>query len=158
MKVDRATADAKLRLSGYLVVNQFLSAQHALRRAFGLDPEDLLIVLTVALGSVQRMMRDPDPEGLAISTSPVEQQRIVPVSRRAIARSLELPRETVRRRTASLVERGVLLEWDEGLRTARRLVLKPEIRDAIHELLETTAGTSRALLREGVFEDLCNAQ
>lgn len=151
MKVDHAIADTKLRLSGYLVVNQFLAAQDSLRRAFGLDPEDLLIVLTVALGSVQRMLRSPDPEGLAASAGLVEQDRIVPVSRRAIARSLDLPRETVRRRTAALVDRGLLLEWDEGLRTARRLVLKPTIRDAIHELLEGTAGTSRVLLREGIL-------
>ena len=151
MKVDHAVADGKLRLSGYLVVNQFLAAQDSLRRALALDPEDLLIVLTVALGSVQRMLRDPDPAGLAVSTALVEQERIVPVSRRAIARSLDLPRETVRRRTVALIERGLLLEWDRGLRTARRLVLVPAIRDAIHELLESTAGTCRGLLREGVF-------
>lgn len=153
MQVDHTIADAKLRLSGYLVVNQFLAAQHSLRRAFNLDPEDLLIVLTVALGSVQRMLRDPDPEGLVISASLVEQDRIVPVSRRAIARSLDLPRETVRRRTMALVERGLLLEWDRGLRTARRLVIMPAIREAIHELLESAAGTSRVLLREGVLHD-----
>lgn len=75
----------------------------------------------------------------------------MPVSRRELARSLDLPRETVRRRTAALIGTGVLLEWDQGLRTALPPVLVPAIRDAIHELLEGTARNCRVLLREGVF-------
>ena len=108
-------------------------------------------MLTVALGNVQRMLRTPDAAGLAVSTALVEQERIIPVSRRAVARATGLPRETVRRRTNALVESGQLLEWEGGLRTARRLVLAPPIRAAIHEMLELTAGTARALLREGVI-------
>ena len=61
-----------------LVANQFLATSAALRRAFGLGHEDVLIVLTVALGNVQRMLRTPDAEGLAVSTALVEQERIVP--------------------------------------------------------------------------------
>jgi len=151
LAVNSEAADAKLRLSGFLVANQFLATSAALRRAFGLGHEDVLIVLTVALGNVQRMLRTPDAEGLAVSTALVEQERIIPVSRRAVARATGLPRETVRRRTNALVESGHLLEWEGGLRTARRLVLSPPIRGAIHEMLELTAGTARALLREGVI-------
>ncbi len=151
MQVDHDMADAKLRLSGFLAVNHYLSASDTLRRTFGLDPEDLLIVLTVALGSVQRMLRSPDPEGLAVSSGLVEQNRIVPVSRRAVARAANLPRETVRRRVAALLERGLLLEWEGGLRSARRLVLAPDVREAIHDLLESFAGTCRVMLREGIL-------
>ena len=149
--VDHDAADGKLRLAAFVVVNQFLATSDVLRRTFGLGHEDVLIVLTVALGNVQRMLRTPDPEGLAASTALVEQDRIIPVSRRAVARATGLPRETVRRRTNALVERGSLLEWEAGLRTARRLVIAPAVRDAIHELLELAAGTGRALLREGVL-------
>lgn len=149
--INPAAADAKLRLSGFLLANQFLATAATLRRAFGLGHEDVLIVLTVALGNVQRMLRTPDMEGLAASTALVEQERIIPVSRRAVARATGLPRETVRRRTNGLVLSGVLLEWEGGLRTARRLVLSPQIRDSIHEMLQIAAATSRALLREGVL-------
>lgn len=151
MRIDHERADETLRLSGFLVANQFLATSAALRDAFGLGHEDVLIVLTVALGNVQRMLRTPDAEGLAVSTALVEQDRIIPVSRRAVARATGLPRETVRRRTNALVESGHLLEWEGGLRTARRLVLAAPIRDAIHAMLEVTAGTARALLREGVM-------
>lgn len=149
--IDSSAADAKLRLSGFLVANQFLATSATLRRAFGLGHEDVLIVLTVALGNVQRMLRTPDAEGLAASTALVEQNRIIPVSRRAVARSTGLARESVRRRTNALVVSGILLEWEQGLRTARRLVLSPQIRAGIHEMLELTAGTCRALQREGVM-------
>lgn len=151
MRIDHDRADEALRLSGYLVANQFLATSAALRDAFGLGHEDVLIVLTVALGNVQRMLRNPDPEGLAVSTALVEQDRIIPVSRRAVARATGLPRETVRRRTNALVASGHLLEWNQGLRTARRLVLAAPIREAIHAMLELAAGTARALLREKVI-------
>jgi|JI7StandDraft_1071085.scaffolds.fasta_scaffold460569_2 hypothetical protein len=151
LSIDSAAADAKLRLSGFLVANHFLATSATMRRAFGLGHEDVLIVLTVALGNVQRMLRMPDAEGLAVSTALVEQDRIVPVSRRAVARATGIPRESVRRRTNALVLTGILLEWENGLRTARRLVLSPQIRDSIHEMLELTAGTCRALQREGVM-------
>ncbi len=153
LAIDHAAAEAKLRLSGFIVANHFLVASETLRRAFGLSHEDVLLVLTVALGNVQRMLRSPDDGGLAVSDALVDQDRIVPVSRRALARATGLPRETVRRRSNALLQSGVLLEWEQGLRTARRLVLAPAVRAAIHALLEQFAGTARLLLREGVLVD-----
>ena len=151
LTLDPDATDQRLRLAGFLVANQFLAAAQVLRKAFGLSHEDVLIVLTVALGNVQRMLRTPDAEGLVTSTALVAQGRIGPVSRRPVARATGLARETVRRRTAALVDAGVLLEWKGGLRTARRLVLVPDIRDAVHQLTELHAGTSRALLRENIL-------
>ncbi|HMT40489.1 MAG TPA: hypothetical protein PKC81_02530 [Sphingorhabdus sp.] len=151
LMIDPNAADAKLRLSGFLVANQFLATAATLRRAFDLGHDDVLIVLTVALGNVQRMLRTPDAQGLAASTALVEQDRIIPVSRRAVARATGLSRETVRRRINSLLLCGKLLEWEDGVRTARRLILSPQIRESIHEMLELTAGTCRALQREGII-------
>lgn len=151
MRVDHEVVDAKLRLAGFVAVNQILSAGDLLRRTFNLGHEDLLIVLTVGLGNVQRMLRTGDDQGEAASDALVEQHRIIPVSRRAVARATGLPRETVRRRTNAMVETGTLLEWGEGLRTARRLVISPQVRGAIHELLEQLAGTCRTLQREGML-------
>lgn len=151
VRVDYEMADAKLRLAGFMVVNQFLATSDSLRRALDLDPEDLLIVLTVALGTVQRLMRSPDPDGLAIAPSWLDIDQIVPVSRRAVARATNLPRETARRRVADLIKRGILTELDGGLRSAQRLVLDPDVRLAIHEMLERLAGTCRLLAKEGVL-------
>lgn len=150
MQVDHVQADAKLRLAGFIAANHFLASGELLRRTFNLGHEDLLIMLTVGLGNVQRMLRAPDSEGETASAALVAQDRIIAMSRRAVARATGLPRETVRRRTNAMVETGTLLEWGEGLRTARRLVVAPEVRDAIHELLELLAGTCRALQREGI--------
>lgn len=152
MQVDHEVADSKLRLAGFAAINQYLIASNNLRRALDLDSEDLLIVLTVALGSVQRLLRQPDPEGLALSASVLEPEEVVPVSRRSVARATDLPRETVRRRAASLIERGVLAEWNGGLRSARRLVLEPAVQGTVHDLLVGIAGTSRLLIREGILK------
>lgn len=142
----------KLRLASFILANHYLDASAHLRRAFGLGQEDVLILLTVAMGNVQRMLRAPDEEGLALSTALVDQDRIVPVSRRAVARAAGLPRETVRRRTNAMLDAGVLLPWGTGLRTALRLVLAPQVQDAVQALTESHAAATRALLRHGLLE------
>jgi len=153
VRVNYDMADAKLRLAGFIAVNQFLTTSDRLRRALRLDSEDLLILLTIALGTVQRLLRSPDPTGLAIAPSWLETDQIVPVSRRAVARAANLPRETVRRRVANLIARGILAEMEGGLRSAQRLVFDPEVRLAIHDMLERLAGTCRVLTKEGVLID-----
>ena len=71
LAVNAEAADAKLRLSGFLVANQFLATSAALRRAFGLGHEDVLIVLTVALGifRTQTPQGSPDWTGLMAGTT-----------------------------------------------------------------------------------------
>jgi hypothetical protein len=83
---------------------------------FGDDLESTLIYLCVCCACVSGALRDPaliiepPPSGLM----PPEYYR--PVSRRAIAASTGLPRETVRRKIAALVARGDLIATQGGVR------------------------------------------
>jgi hypothetical protein len=83
---------------------------------FGDDLESTLIYLSVCCACVSGALRDPvlaaepPPDGLM----PPEHYR--PVSRRAIAASTGLPRETVRRKIAALVARGDLIATRGGVR------------------------------------------
>jgi hypothetical protein len=82
---------------------------------FGYDYERMIIALSVAMGNVQHLMNSPDqiaPYMDLTTIIPPELQR--PVTRLAITRSTGLPRETVRRKVAALIEVGVLIHDERG--------------------------------------------
>ena len=101
----------------------YIAAQLALRemmQAFralaGVDPLDAIITATVAMASVAHLDRpggDGDRYASFDRTPPPGARK--PISVSAVARSLSLPRETVRRRARSLSEAGWLQVSAEGL-------------------------------------------
>lgn len=82
----------------------------------GDDLETTVIYLAIACGSASGVLRDP-----RLSAAPPPPGRLPPeqygsVSRRQIAASTGLPRETVRRKIAALLERGDLVAVGSRLR------------------------------------------
>ncbi len=81
------------------------------------DLEGCAISVAIACASTSSILRDPELFARLDSTDPIPDSYHRPVSRRAIAASTGLPRETVRRKIAQLVEQGLLVEERAGVRT-----------------------------------------
>lgn len=111
------------------------------------DLETSVIYLAVACASVSGAMRDPAVLELLDAGQPIPDEARLPVSRRAIAESTGLPRETVRRKIAVLVEKGYLIEEDSGVRTPPDPILHHRnlefVRELVHELERAPARLAR---------------
>ncbi|HRE44200.1 MAG TPA: hypothetical protein PKY87_09540 [Terricaulis sp.] len=96
---------------------------YALRRFYpGVDMDSLLILLCVSDATMRKFMVDLDtPPEVMHAAEPPDHVR-GSISRRLIADKTGLPRETVRRKVADLVEGGhVSLDQDDGVRIAQGL-------------------------------------
>jgi hypothetical protein len=118
---------------------------HALETYDG-DLDDLVIYLAVVSASVGAAARDAD-----LAASPpkgrVPARYYRGVSRRAIAASTGLPRETVRRRIASFVERGLLIEHGAHVRAPEGLLERADHRAFARQLIQEFQRTASQLSR-----------
>lgn len=100
---------------GYYSMEYLLRTLRNLGPVFNYDYERVIIALSVTMGNIQHLVNSPAQlgpyEDLA-TVIPAELQR--PVTRLAITRATGLPRETVRRKVASLIEAGVLVGDERG--------------------------------------------
>lgn len=128
------------RTTGYSRALGIYSMEYLLRTLrnlgpiFNFDYERAIIALSVTMGNVQHLVNSPDLEPYAdLSTIiPPELQR--PVTRLAITRATGLPRETVRRKVAALIEAGVLIKDQRGgVRMTPGLLNVDPMRDAVEQ-------------------------
>jgi hypothetical protein len=111
----------ELRLCGFALLSHYLTMHQEIAQHVHLQPVELLILIATTTGNVQRAVRtDALPEALR-NSEPLPPELTVPMSRRAIARVTGLPTETVRRRVASMVKRGVLVSIPKGVHAPSRL-------------------------------------
>jgi hypothetical protein len=117
------------------------------------DLEAFVIYVAVACASTGGAMRTPEFLAMPLNSPPLPDSYHRPVSRRAIAASTGLPRETVRRKIAQLVQLGFLAQERRGVRT--RSSIFDERSNAqftsklIHEIERTAADFARV---ERAFE------
>lgn len=79
-----------------------------------LDPIDHVLALVIGTANLSHI--DSNPESCRQNAGRVEPDELRHgVSRGAIARSLSMPAETVRRRLNSLIEAKILIERDDGI-------------------------------------------
>ena len=114
---------------------------------YGDDLDCFVIYLAVAMASTGWTQRRPDLlAGLPSSgTLPDELHR--PVSRRAIAASTGLPRESVRRKIAQLVEMGFLVEEPRGVRTRSGVILERSNTEFANTLIREMERSAAELAR-----------
>jgi hypothetical protein len=129
----------------FLLGRHFLEEIHMLSGPQQLDPAMILIAETVLIGSMERSMPRP---GLRSDGQP---PRPRPMSRRAIALATGLPRETVRRRLARLVELGLLKEEAGGIACADGF-LRAGRADMLGEMLTRHVALTNQLIAEGLIE------
>ncbi len=110
---DAAATPKHLRLKGLIVCEAMLRLCRLMTDHFDCDLECFVCYMAVISANLGRKMRDRD--GFPHDQPPSDEERW-PVSRRAVAASVGLPRETVRRKVMELVEKGHLVEVHGGLK------------------------------------------
>ena len=111
------TVDQAFRAKASFACLSLLRVMHEAIRCYEGDLEAFVIYVSVACASTGGAMRAPHFLAQPLDSPPLPDTFHRPVSRRAIAASTGLPRETVRRKIAQLVERGLLVEEGRGVRT-----------------------------------------
>jgi hypothetical protein len=109
--------DRRYRRKSLVAAIGFSRMLHAAVTVFEGDLELCAIFIAIACASTSATLRDPDVFADLDEREPVPDSYHRPVSRRAIAASTGLARETVRRKVAQLVERELIVEEPEGVRT-----------------------------------------
>jgi hypothetical protein len=132
-------------LARFLLGRHFLEEIHMLSGPQQLDPAMILIAETVAIGTMERSM--PRPGQRQDGQLP----RPRPMSRRAIALATGLPRETVRRRLARLVEIGLLKEEAGGIACADSFI-RGDRAEMLGEMLARHVSLTNQLIAEGLIE------
>ncbi len=112
----RPAVDQVFRVKAALASMSLLRVMHEAVRSYDGDLEAFVIYVAVASGSFGGALRDPDVVLQPLDAPPPPDSAFRPVSRRAIAASTGLPRETVRRKIAQMIERGHLVQERGGVR------------------------------------------
>jgi hypothetical protein len=140
----------ELRLCGFALLTHYLTMHQIIAEHVRLQPVELLILISLTTGNVQRALRPRElPEALR-GSSPLPPELVVPMSRRAIARVSGLPTETVRRHVESMVERGILVATPRGVVAPNRLH-EPWAAAAALRMADSHAGCTERLVALGVI-------
>jgi hypothetical protein len=106
------------RVIAHFVVEFILRSAESVAASFDYDYEEALIFLTISNRNSEKAMNDAKLRELYGSyTSTIPDEHVLVISRLALARATGLPRETVRRKVAKLIQRGLVVELKGGLRS-----------------------------------------
>lgn len=104
------------RVVGYFIAEFMIRTALPVVAAFDNDYEAALIFLVITTHNTQNLMLNQvTRRRYASLADDVPTELMNPISRQAIARSTNLPRETVRRKVARLIEGGFVTEVAKGL-------------------------------------------
>ena len=104
------------RLFAYFVAEFVQRTALPVVAAFDNDYEQAMIFLAITTQNVQNLMLNQVTRKQFASFGVLVPEHLMrPVSRMALARSTNLPRETVRRKVLKLIERGFVEETPKGL-------------------------------------------
>ena len=141
------------RVAMFTLTELFLKHHRAMTGHGGLSPVELLIYITVANGNVQRLMRERAIPADWAAQAVLPREWVVPLSRNAIASATGLPRETVRRQVANMIEKGRFIEDPRGGVTLPiGAIASHDLGPLLEGLLTEFARSAETLLRCGVIE------
>jgi DNA-binding transcriptional ArsR family regulator len=143
------------RAAAYETASCILATSLRLQTALSLRPEELQVYLVVVLATVQRFMREPDPDPVLLTRAVLPPELSGETSRRRIADVTGIPLETVRRHVARLMGRGLVIERGRGrLCTPGGTLARMAAQDLPVAVAEELAALVTSLLRRGVFRIL----
>jgi len=144
---------ANWRVAMFALSNLFLSSHRRLSGHRAMGPAALLVYVTVSVANIQKLMRERviPPEYSATAVLPRE--HVVPISRSAIAATTGLPRETVRRNVARLIEEGLLMEDERGgITVMPGMIANERLEPLLDTMLTDFVRAAEWLLRTGVIK------
>jgi hypothetical protein len=114
------------RRKTFIASEALLRILHKAADSYGGDIDSFIVYLAITCACVSGAIRDPDRTAKAPPAGPMSPDMYRPVSRRAIAASTGLPRETVRRKVAQFLEAGTLVAvGSAGVRIREGLMEDP---------------------------------
>ena len=140
------------RIAVCSLMNLFLTMHRTLATATPVGPIELLIYSTVSVANVQKLMRERSIPQKFAGTEILPREWVVPISRNAIATTSGLPRETVRRHVARMIESGLLIEDPRGGVTLPVGVIQDRgLEPFLEGMLTNYARSTEELLRIGAI-------
>lgn len=138
----------------FALVNLFLSMHRTLAEHEGMSPTVLLIYCTVSMGNIQKLMRERGSVPAEYNaTAVLPREWVVPISRSAIAAATGLPRETVRRHVAQMIESGLFVEDPRGgVTVVPGMIQDRGFEPLLESLLVEFTRTTESLMRADVIE------
>lgn len=114
--VDRAIDHPQVRAIDRITNAYIVAVIEAIMQMTGIDPVDALIMALINARNVGAVLASPDlSRQYADWSHKVPDAIRQPISRRAVASSLNLPVETVRRRIDRMIKRGIVAEVEGGV-------------------------------------------
>jgi len=105
------------RVIAHFVAEFILRSAAVISEVYDHDYEMAILFMTISNRNGEKVMSDPKLREIYGSyQSTVPQEHILLISRMALARATGLPRETVRRKVATLIKKGWVIELPGGLR------------------------------------------
>lgn len=148
-----AKIDENWRVAVCSLMNLYLTMQRTMAASTPGGPTELLIYATVAVANVQRLMRERNIPKHLMGTDPVPREWVVPISRNAVATASGLPRETVRRHVARMIEAGLLVDDPRGgVSLPSGVIQQRNLEPFLEGMLTNFARSVDELLRIGVIQ------
>jgi hypothetical protein len=141
-----APVEEGFRLKAVIAAESFLRMLRSATELYG-DLDGLAIYLAVLSAGVAAASRDAEAMRLYSGAAPLPDQYHRPISRRAIAASTGLSRETTRRKIARLIADGHLVEDDNGVRGRSNILLERDNLTFAKGLLAEFERTTERLAR-----------
>lgn len=151
--VNRTQFAAEARPTAYAAANGFLALHAIVSATFAMPPAKLLLYVTIMMAAVQRVMRGNElPEDLR-DTTPLPDEHVRYISRRALAAATGMSRETVRRMVIELLAEGLLTEGPRGGLAARAgLLAQPHVTKGLAALVTEYCAIANRMMKLGVLE------
>lgn len=157
LSVQRDVTEAKSRLAhlSLLTLNLRLMENWrslqitAWNRVLGYD--STLIVMAIIVISTEKLLRTELDPRLQTLAHPLPRDRLGRVNFSSIAAATGINRETVRRKVIELVDAGILLRDDAGVRIAEGRIPFAVLREIIDAQLDAITRTANQLSKLGVF-------
>ena len=146
MEPTRPTLPKNIRLKGAVACDSLLRLFSLSARLTG-DLQSSAVYLAVISASVSAALRDPIVRAKYATDIPLPDHMRRSVSRRAVAESLGLPRETVRRKVAALIGSGHLVIEGDGVRATGPVLEHGENLQFAIDVLRELERTSTAIRR-----------
>ena len=142
----------EIRMVAYALMNSFLIQQRLYGDYLGLSPTRATVFLTVMADSTQRFARLPELDDSYRGAKVLPRSEVIPISRRAVAAATNLPRETVRRIVAELIESGHLLDVGRrGVTPRIGEILTDPAQDLIRNLTTEVSRLTNELAKLGAL-------
>jgi hypothetical protein len=157
LSVQREVAEAKSRLAHLSLLSLNLRLMENWRSlqitAWGsvMDYESTMIVMAIIVISAEKLLRTDLDSELETLAQPLPQERLSRVNFSSIAAATAINRETVRRKVSDLVERGVVVRDEDGVRMAHGSIKFESLREIIDAQLDAVTRTANHLSRVGIL-------